>query len=315
MPLTFPDSPTIYDTYIDSTGVTWEYDGVAWNTIQGTQYKTFNGAKVRLVTSTSLSSIPTPLDYDVEDFDTGDYYTSYDATKITIRVAGYYRVAGTFYTGSSGIGSSYTFSLRLNGTDISVTEECAANQAANYDTTLYFNAGSYFQILVSESSSTGTLLSGSYVEIHRLGAAPGAAVTNADVFSGVRVSLSDTQLATSTLTAVTWSATDFDVNSDVFGNTYWNGTTRLTIKTAGYYQIKSFITTNSDGAENTYTLRLRKNNTSTITTATLSPNDNAIIDELYSFAADDYIELQLSNSGSVGGIIAGSYLEIIRAGI
>lgn len=315
MPLTFPDNPTAYQVYNDPTGVVWEYDGVAWNTIRGTQTRTFSGVKVSLSVTNNLTSTPTPLDYDVENFDVGDYFDFYDAAKITIRVTGYYRIAGTMYTGSLGTGSSYKFTLRVNGSVNYTTQTCAANQSANYDTTAFFNAGDYLELLVSEDTATGTLLSGSYVELHRLGAAPGVAPSNADIFSGARVLLGLDFNTTSTLTSIVWGSADHDVNSDVFGNTYWNNSTRLTIRTAGYYQIKSYLTMAGIGSVDSYTVRLRKNNTTNITSTTLGPNDNAVIDEIYFFSANDYIELQASNSGSVGGVLAGSFLEIIRAGI
>lgn len=84
----------------------------------------------------------------------------------------------------------------------------------------------------------------------------------------------------------------------------------------GYYQIKSFITTGSEGSVNSYTITLRKNNTTNIVSSVLlGPNDNANMDEIFFFNANDYIELFASNSGSVGSILSPVYLELIRVGV
>lgn len=317
MALNFPSSPAVDQTYADSNGALWVFDGVKWDIAIGSIYKQFSGAKTSLNTAALLTSTPTPLDYDVEDFDTGNFYSFLNASRFTIPSTGYYRIAGTYYTGSAGAGSSYTFSLIKNGVQTVTTQIAGPNQSANYDTTAFFEGGDYIYVNVSESTSTGSLLSGSYVEISKLGTAPGLGLSRNDVFSGASVSLATNFLLSSTPTAITWPTPSFDVNADVLGSPYWSAgsPTRLTVKVTGYYQIKAFLTATSAGTQDSYTLTLRKNGTTTITTATIGPLDNINIDEIYSFAANDYIEIVASNSGSVGGVATGSYLEIIRLGI
>lgn len=318
MALNFPSSPVASQTYTDSNGVVWEYDGIKWVVNTGTTKKLFSGAKVRLTTTTSLSSTPSALDFDVEDFDVGNYYTFSEASKFSIAATGFYRIAGTFYTGSTGSGESYVFTLKKNGTTVLTTQTCAANQSANYDSTIFLNGGDYLEIVVSETSSTGTLLSGSYIEISRLGLSSGTGINEADVFSGVRTKVNSDITLSSTATAVSWTSTDFNENADALGNVYWNISepTRITIKVTGYYQIKSFITTSSLGASNSYTITLRKNNaTNIVSSVLLGPNDNANIDEIFSLNANDYVELFVSNSGSVGSILSSVYVELIRLGV
>lgn len=318
MALNFPSSPTASQTYTDDNGVIWEFDATKWNVVTGTTKKLFSGAKVRLTTTATLNSTPAVLDFDVEDFDTGEYYNFAQAARYTISTTGYYRIAGTFYTGVNGSGESYTFTLKKNGTLTLTSQTSSANQSASYDASILLNAGDYLEIEVSESSSTGTLLSGSYIEIQRLGYSSGSAINQADVFSGVRTLVSSNVTLSSTPTAISWTSTEFNENADAFGNVYWtiSQPSRITVKITGYYQIKSFITTSSEGSVNSYTLTLKKNNTTNIVSSVLlGPNDNANIDEIFFFNANDYIELFASNSGSVGSILSPVYVELIRVGV
>jgi hypothetical protein len=318
MALNFPTSPIASQTYTDNNGVIWEFDGTKWGVVTSTTKKLFNGAKVRLTTTASLTNTSSPLDFDVEDFDVGDYYDFAQASRFSVRQTGYYRIAGTFYTGTNGSGESYAFTLKKNGSVTLTTQTSSANQSANYDSTILLNAGDYLEIFVSESTSTGTLLSGSYIEVQRLGYSPGSGINQADVFSGVRTLVSSNVTLSSTATAISWASTAYNENADAFGNLYWTITqpSRITIKVTGYYQIKSFITTSSDGAANSYAITLRKNNTTNIVSSVLlGPNDNANIDEIFLFNANDYIELFVSNTGSIGSILSPVYLELIRVGV
>lgn len=317
MPLLFPSSPTLDQTYVDANSTTWIFDGVKWNVLIGEAYRQFNGARVSLNTAATLTLTPTPLTYDVEEFDTGNYFTFTAAERFTITETGYYRIASTYYTGSGGSGSSYTFNLRQNGVTDLTTQICAANQAANYDATAFLTSGTYLDVLVSESTATGTLLPGSFVEVTKLGNAPGAGINRSDRFSGARVYISSAVLLTATPTAISWSAAEFDVNADVSGNNYWNvGTpSRITARISGYYQLKSFLTSGVNGADNSHTVVLRKNGTTALTTTIMSPNDTVLLDEIFNLAQNDYLEIIASNSGSVGSILTSSYIEIIRLGV
>lgn len=318
MALNFPSAPVALQTYTDDNGVIWEFDGIKWDVVTGTSKKLFSGAKVSLTSAASLTATATALDFDVEDFDTGNYYDFAQASRLSVAETGYYRIAGTFYTGAAGSGESYIFTLKKNGSTTLTTQTCSANQSANYDATILLTAGDYLEIFVSEASATGTLLVGSYVEIQRLGFSAGSVINQADIFSGVRTLVSSAITLSSTPTAISWTSTDFNENADALGNVYWTAgaPTRITIKTTGYYQIKSFLTTGSAGTSDSYVITLKKNNTTNIVSSTnLGPNDNANIDQLFSFAANDYIELFVSNTGSVGTILSSVYLEFIRVGV
>lgn len=317
MALNFPTTPQIDDTYTDQNGRLWLFDGVKWEVSRGSSNRLFSGAKVRLDTYYSLTSTPTPLDYDSEEFDIDDYFTLSQASRLTIRRNGYYRITGTFFTGSMGTGSSYTFSLVKNGTVTLQTVTVAANQAANYDAIIQLNGDDYIQIYVSEAQAIGTLLAGSYVEIVRLGLTAGTAIGSANAFSGVRARLTAPYTMASTPLSIVWNSYDYDTNANEQGETYWNAAipTRLVIKKTGYYNIKTFIYTGTDGAADSYVITLRKNASDTLATINLSANDNASIDEILYLQQDDYLQILAYNTGSVGNVTTDSYFEITRLGV
>lgn len=317
MSLNFPSTPSVNDTYTDPNSVLWRYDGVKWNVVLGTAQKTFNGVKVTLTTNTALTSTSTAVDWDVESFDVGDYYTSTSASRVTIPANGYYRINGNFYTGPNGTGSSYSIILKKNGSTNISSSSVAANQTAVYDEVVLLDAGDYIEIFSSETNNTGTLLTGTYLEVTLVGQTPGYGTTGADSFSGARAILSANVNMTSTPTAISWTSTSFNLNADATGATYWtvSDPSKLTVKMTGYYRIKTTLDTGSAGSEGSYTVALKKNNSNTITSSTLGPNQNASIDETYNLTANDYIEIIVSNSGNLGTILPSSYLEIVRQGV
>ena len=317
MALNFPSAPQVDDTYTDQNGRLWLYDGVKWEVSRGSSNKLFSGAKARLDTFYSLTSTPTALDYDSEEFDIDNYFTLTQASRLTVSRDGYYRISGTLFTGSLGTGSSYTFSLVKNGTITLQTVTVAANQAANYDAIIQLSGTDYVQVFVSEADSIGTLLAGSYVEITRVGLTAGTAIGSANAFSGVRARLTSPYTMASTPLSIVWNAYDYDTNANEQGETYWNAATptRLVIKKTGYYNVKSFIYTSTDGAANSYVITLRKNAGTTLATINLSANDFASIDEIMYLQQNDYLQILAYNTGSVGQITTDTYLEITRLGV
>lgn len=317
MALNFPTAPQVDDTYTDQNGRLWLYDGVKWEVSRGSSNRLFSGAKVRLDTFYSLTSTPTALDYDSEEFDIDNYFTLTQASRLTVSRDAYYRISGTFFTGPLGTGSSYTFSLVKNGTITLQTVTVAANQAANYDAIIQLSGTDYVQVFVSEADSIGTLLAGSYVEITRVGLTAGTAIGSANAFSGVRARLTSPYTMASTPLSIVWNSIDYDTNANEQGETYWNVSTptRLVVKKTGYYNVKSFIYTSSDGAADSYVITLRKNAGTTLATTNLSANDFASIDEVMYLQQNDYLQILAYNTGSVGQITTATYLEITRLGV
>lgn len=314
MPLNFPSSPTNGQTYTDDNSVVWSFDGVKWDVITGATKKQYSGVKVSVgATNFSLSSTETAISFTEENFDTDTYFNPSFPNKITINKSGFYRI--NFLGISSAIGSSFTTSVKKNNSVTLSTVTFTGNQTINFDETFELATGDYIQIFASEVSSSGSLLEGSLLEVTRLGLSTGTGISSWTAFSGARVKLSSAFSTTSTPTSIAWNQSIFNQNADAIGNFYWNGgqAGRFTIRINGFYRLSSLIKMSSSG---TYTITLRKNGATTVSTATgLDPNSTIRIDEIYELLANDYIEILASDTTSVGSILTDSYFEITRIGV
>lgn len=312
MALIFPANPTNGQIYTDDNSVVWQYDGVAWNVVTGTTKRLYEGVKVGFSTDYALSSTLTAVDWDVESFDTDTYWTAGQPSRVTIPSTGYYNLNTNVF--STAAGQAYDIRVRQNGTTDIVSGTINASQTADYNETQWFDAGDYIQVLASENTAAGSLGSGSYLEVTLLGYATGTGVTPYAAFSGVRTDLTGAFSTTSTPTAIAWSGTDWDTNANALAETYWSAGTpsRLTVKVNGFYLINIQTQTSSSGG--TYTITLRKNGTTAISTATIGANDSAFINQTFELAANDYFEIMVSDTLASGSITTQSYFEIIRQG-
>lgn len=317
MALDFPSSPNNGDTYDDSNNTTWRFDGVKWDVINTTLAKVFSGSKVTLSSIINLSSTLTALSFDTESFDVDDYFDPGSPTKFTIRENGYYRLLAFIQSSADGIGSQYDIRVRKNGTtDLSATN-IGPNQTAVYDEIVLLTTGDYVEVYGSETGAVGDISTDSYFEISRAGLTPGTGVGVLAAFSGVRTTISSEFALSGTLTAVDFDGTDFNVNADVLGNTYWTVGTpeRITFKTGKYYRIKCFAQVGSGGGTGTFTVTLRKNGTTVLATQTLSTDDFIDLDEVFQFVANDYIELLAKDTEATGAVLTNTYLEATRLGL
>lgn len=313
MPLNFPPSPTNGQTYIDSNSTAWQFDGVKWNVVTGTSFRNFNGVKVNLDDAPfNLTVTETAVSFNTEVFDTYNYFTLADPTKISILQSGYYRVNFTVFTGSDG--SLYTTKIKKNGTTVLSEVGLGPNQTANYDEVIQLDAGDYLQVTSKETSAIGTLLGSTTLEITQLGLTLGVGIRTGDAFSGARVILTSPFNTTSVASNVTWSSAQFNQNADAFGNVYWisGSSGRLTVKTNGYFRVKSFIETSSQGV---YTITLRKNTSTELANISVHGNETVQIDEIYNLNSNDYIQIYASDVGSLGSLTTNTYLEIVRIGV
>lgn len=312
MPLNFPSSPTNGQTYTDDNAVVWEFDGVKWNVITGTANKAFSGAKIKLSSNYSVTSTNTAISFDTEVIDTDSYFFNSSPQKITITKNAFYRINLSLYTGS--LGASYTVTIKKNGSTTLSSTIISPNQYTNYDEIVELLSGDYIEVYVSESSSIGTLLPASFLEITRVGLFSGTSVPSAEAFSGVRGILTSDYSTTNTSTALTWNSTDFNQNANAAGNTYWNisDSSKFTISTAGFYRVKSVITV---GSSESCSVNLKQNNVSTLSSATINPNGYAQIDEIFEFNQNDYLQLFVRDDTSTGSIKQDTYLEIVRIGV
>ena len=144
----------------------------------------------------------------------------------------------------------------------------------------------------------------------------GSAQSSTTTFSGLKLDLTSAESLTSTPAAITWDSAEFNTNADINGNVYWtvSDPSKATIYTTGYYRIKAFIRAGSLGSNNSYTVDLRFNNTSS-SSSSLSPNDSLDFDDIYNFTSGSYIQFFGSESGGVGEISTTSFFELVKLGI
>jgi hypothetical protein len=310
--LNFPSSPTVGQIYTDPNAVSWEFDGVKWDVVSSTSYRAFSGVKVTRTTSYALTANSTAVSFDAEIIDTDTYFTVSTPNKVTINRTAYYRINFSVYTDS--IGASYTISLKKNGSTTLSSIILSPNQYSNYDEIVELQTGDYLEVYASEDTSVGSLLNTTFLEVTRLGLLMGTNVGASEAFSGVRGILSSAFNTTSTPTAVTWSSTAFNLNADSAGNNYWSVSdpTKFIAGTTAYFRVKGVTQL---GSNDTVTVALKKNATTTLSTVTVNPNGYAQIDEIYLLNVGDYLQLVVNDISSTGSLTTDTYLEMIRIGV
>lgn len=304
MTLSFPPSPTNGQQYTDPNGKVWQFDGVKWNIATSSSSKPFSGVKIELINSYALTETESPVSFDNEVYDTDGFFNLSTPTTITIPRTGYYRVKTNIQTGTSGDGATYSVEVLKNGVSL-FNVNMSANQSGVYDEVLLLNGQDTIGLSAGEASAIGTLEVGTVVEVYLIGYTFGGAITPGFEFSGLRVDLLNDTATTSTPTAITWTTSDitYDLNANAAGSTYWTDTdpTKFTIATSGYYRLNAYFATTEVGATDSYTIDVRKNGT-TLESGSIGSLDTVQLDETYNFASTDYIQVFVSNDGSVGDI-------------
>lgn len=319
MSLNFPTSPTNLQLYTDPNSVVWQYlsaKGV-WTKYSTQMVKEFSGAKLVLTTNKSLTTNLLALQFDDFDFDTDEYFNfAQFPSRINVKRTGYYRLNLLLATSNEGTGASYSFSIRKNGTLTLTSDNAGPNQFLYYDEISLLYAGDYIEILVSDSNAVGEITTDSFFEIERVGFGLGTTTNASNGFSGVKVILTAEESMTSTPTSIPWDAASININADANSNVYWSSNVKpnLTIYTSAYYRVKGTLESNNLGATNSYTLTLRAAG-STIDTTTIGANERLDIDETFYFTSGSIIDIQASNSGAVGALTTGSFLQLIRQGV
>jgi hypothetical protein len=318
MALNFPITPTDGQQYIDENNIVWQYSSVkgVWNKFKSNQLKEFIGSKIVFTADKSLTTVLSPCPFDLASFDTGQFFTQNSPSHLTANRTGYYRINVLVQTGTEGTGASYTFSVRKNGTVNLTTETAGANQFVFYDDILLLTDGDYIELWASELSAVGTITTSCFLEIQRVGFALGSTFSTSDAFSGVKLLLDNPVSTTSILSPLDWDTSQYNINADINGNVYWNpnSASRVDISTTGYYRIKSFIQTNTDGTSDSYTIDLRLDG-STLESGSLGPVETLELDEVYNFTSGSYLQFFVNNSGSIGEITTDSFFQMTRLGV
>lgn len=318
MALNFPTSPVDLQLYTDSNSVVWQYNtskGV-WDKYPSKSIREFSGAKLILNNNKGLTATSLAIDFDDSEYDTEEYFNiNQYPSRINIKRTGYYRLNFQLATSNQGTGASYQFSIKKNGTNTLTTDTAGPNQFLYYDQITLLYAGDYIEILGLDNSAVGELTTDSFFEIERVGFGMGVS-TAFNAFSGVNVKLTSDKSLTSTPTSIEWDTTTININADVDGNVYWsvNDKENILIYTTGYYRVKGTLLTSNSGGTNSYELILRAAG-SPLETASISANERLDIDEIYYFTSGSIIDVQASNTGTVGAIKQDSFLQIVRQGI
>ncbi len=318
MALNFPSNPTNLQQYTDDNSIVWEYlsSKSVWNVLKDDTLKDFYGSKITLDSNFLLTPTSIAVSFDTEVFDVGSYYNLSSPTKFTVSKTGFYRINLLIIAGPLGSGASYTFSVKKNGSSVITTTVAGANQSVAYDEIVQLVSGDYIELYASESESVGEIVAGSFFEIQNIGDAVGSAQSPATTFSGVELMLTSVEALTSTSSAITWDTTEFNTNADINGNLYWNisDPTKVYIYTTGYYNLKGFFQAGSQGSDESYTIDLRFNNTSSVS-ASLGPNDSVNFDDIYNISSGSYIQFFAKDDMAVGELTTDSYFELIRLGV
>ncbi len=124
-----------------------------------------------------LTSTDTAIDFNTEQFDTDDFWTSGSATRITIPSDGYYHIDSTIAWEQNSAGYRRHW-LRLDGGSTVIGEHqtipASASDSGSYvSTDYYFTAGQYIEVYVWHNKGTATNVLGSegrlFVDIHKIG--------------------------------------------------------------------------------------------------------------------------------------------------
>lgn len=132
--------------------------------------------------------------------------------------------------------------------------------------------------------------------------------TTKQMYSGCKVGLSSDYSATSNSAAVSFSTESFDTDS-FFTFVY---PTKITIPRNAFYRVNFSVYTAATGA--TYSISVKKNGTTTLSSVSLSPNQYSNYDEIIELLAQDYLEVYVSEVNSVGALTSNTSFEITKLG-
>lgn len=130
-------------------------------------------------------------------------------------------------------------------------------------------------------------------------------------FSGAKIYFTTQKSLSSTLTAIDFDSSEFDIG------TYFNSTTypsRLTVNRTGYFRINLLAVTGTAGTGASYTITLKKNGSVTLASSNAGPNQFVSFDEIFLLTDGDYIEFLASESNAAGTLEIDSFFQIQRVG-
>lgn len=134
----------------------------------------FSGVRTYLTSVVNTTVTATAISWNTTEFNVnadinGNVYWDPSASdKVSIYTTGYYRIKSMFETGQNGTADSYNVDVRLNGSTYE-SSSLGPSETLDLDETYNFTSGSYLQVYVKNSGGVGTITTGSYFEIIRVG--------------------------------------------------------------------------------------------------------------------------------------------------
>lgn len=130
------------------------------------------------------------------------------------------------------------------------------------------------------------------------------------LFNGAKASLTTAAALTAVSTALDWDVETYDVG-DYFALT---AASRFTIYATGFYRISSVIYTGAAGSGSSYTVKIKLNGTTDITSSVAAANQAISYDDIIELQAGDYIQVYVSEAEAVGTLLTTSFLEVTLQG-
>lgn len=135
--------------------------------------------------------------------------------------------------------------------------------------------------------------------------------TTKKLFSGAKASLTTYVSLLSTDVLIEFHQQDFDI--DDYYNVSQAG--RFTIPKNGFYRITATFFSGNNGNGSSYTIKLKKNGSTTVVSNTMAANQSAVYEEILQLSAGDYLEFYANETEGVGTLLANSFVEVVRLGL
>ena len=138
----------------------------------GTAADTFSGARAKIDSSYATSAVATAISWDSAEFNqnsnaAGDTYWNVSSpTRLTVGTTSYYRIKIVILTNAY---DTYTVSLVKNGATTLTSTTAGALTTVQMDEIYQLDVNDYVELEINDSSGTGGLNVGTYLEILRIG--------------------------------------------------------------------------------------------------------------------------------------------------
>ena len=132
----------------------------------------FSGVRTIISSAYNTTSTPTAMPWASTAFNqnanpAGDFYWSLSTpSRIYIGLTGYYRLKAEIFAGTT---EALTIDVRKNGSTSIANSSIPANGYAELDDIFQLTQGDYVELVVNDTSSTGTVTINTYLEIVRQG--------------------------------------------------------------------------------------------------------------------------------------------------